>query len=47
MNVSKPRKLNRTSGFRLLQIYTNVELNVVPKKAWLNSGATVRSVMLA
>lgn len=47
MNVNNPRKLSLTSGFLLLHIYTNVELSVVPKNAWLNSGAIVRRVIEA
>jgi len=47
LNVSKPRKLSRTSGFRRPQMYTSVELNVVPRKAWLNRGAMSRSEVAA
>jgi hypothetical protein len=47
LNVNSPRKLNLTSGFRLLQIYTNVDDNVVPRKAWLKRGAMRRRVVEA
>jgi hypothetical protein len=47
LNVNNPRKLNLTSGFRRLQMYTNVELRVVPRKAWLEMGAMVRRLTIA
>ena len=47
LNVNSPRKLNRTSGFLLLQMYTSVEESVVPRNAWLKRGAIVSKVRLA
>lgn len=43
--MTSPRKLSLVSGFLLDQMYTNVLLSVVPRKAWLNMGAIARSVM--
>src|ERR1700760_1023623 len=45
LNVIRPRRLRCVSGFRRLQIYTNTELNAVPRNAMLNNGAIPSNII--
>jgi hypothetical protein len=47
VNTNNPRKLNRVSGFRRLQMYTRVELSGDPRNGIETSGESSSSVHVA